>query len=284
MSLAGGRRFLGVGVPEAEQQASSTSGSDSSGSSGGNGGGGGGGGGGGSGGGDGGGGGDEGGDDSLVDLFAVLAGAHSVGKGVFGFLAMRDGNELRQLCRLIRGDVAAARWRDAATPIKGPLAAWRACFPGAVAANVYGRKDLGDADFVHLVGVKVLNMGFCTGITDAGLAHLAGIHTLDMYRCTGVTDAGLAHLTGIRKLTMWGCAPAAVAAARTRASRSRVHVKSETRFSLLTYRSGTPRRGAQQPGDSGVAFDVGRGRKTPSLATIPVWAPRARSCPRTASK
>ncbi len=196
---------------------------------------------GGGGGGDGGGGGggdDEGGDDSLVDLFAVLAGAHSVGAGVFGFLTMHDGNELRQLCRLIRGDVAAARWRDAVTRIRGSLAAWRACFPSAVAANVGGRRDLRDADFVHLAGIKVLvmwgcdgitdaglahltgihtlDMGYCYGITDAGLAHLTGIHTLSMSRCHRITDAGLAHLTGIRQLTMWGCAPAAVAAARAR--------------------------------------------------------------------
>ena len=158
------------------------------------------------GGGNGGGGGDdEGGDDSLVDLFAVLAGAHSVGGGVFGFLTMLDGNELRQVCRLIRGDVAAARWRDAETPIRGPLAAWRACFPGAMAACLRGRDDLRDADFVHLAGVKVLDMSYCTGITDAGLVHLTGIHTLIMFDCYGITDAGLAHLTGIRTLYMGDC-------------------------------------------------------------------------------
>jgi hypothetical protein len=174
----------------------------------------------------------------LVDLFRVLAGAHSVGGGVFGFLTTRDGNELRQLCRLIRGDVAAARWRDAVTPIRGSLAAWRACFPGAVAANVGGRKDLRDADFVRLAGVKLLDMtrcfwitdgglahlngihtldmGWCTGITNAGLAHLAGVHTLDLTYCRGITDAGLAHLTGIQQLVMRHCAPAAIAAARKR--------------------------------------------------------------------
>ena len=112
---------------------------------------------------------------------------------------MRDGNELRQLRHLIRGDVAAARWRDAVTPIRGSLAAWRACFPGAVAANVGGRRDLRDADFVHLAGVKVLymrtgihslNMDGCRGITVAGLAHLAGIHTLSMVGCFWITDAG----------------------------------------------------------------------------------------------
>ena len=206
--------FWGWGYQSRNSMASSTSGSDGSGSGGGDGGGGGGGGGGGSGGGDGGGCVDGGGDNSLVDLFAVLAGAHSVGGGVFGFLTMRDGNELRQLCRLIRGDVAAARWRDAATPIKGPLAAWRACFPGAVAANMDGREDLRDADFVHLAGVKVLDMWDCTGITDAGLAHLTGIHTLNMRYCDRIADAGLAHLTGIHTLGMNGCNLDTIAAAR----------------------------------------------------------------------
>ena len=155
-----------------------------------------------------------GGDDSLVDLVGVLAGAHSVGGGVFGFLTLRDGNELRQLCRLIRGDVAAARWRDEETHIGGPLAEWRACFPGAVAASVVGRRDLRDADFVHLAGVKVLDMWYCRGITDAGLAHLTGIHTLNMSGCAQITDAGLVHLTGIHTLWMFCCDPATIAAAR----------------------------------------------------------------------
>ncbi len=140
-----------------------------------------------------------------MDLFAVLAGAHSVGGGVFGFLTMRDGNELRQVCRLVRGDVAAARWRDEETRIWGSLAAWRACFPGAVAAYLQERSDLRDADLAHLAGVKVLYMVSCTGITDAGLAHLTGIHTLYMVSCDAITDAGLAHLTGIHTLIMGGC-------------------------------------------------------------------------------
>ena len=144
-------------------------------------------------------------DGSLAELFSVLAGAHSEGGGVFGFLTLLDGNELRQLCRLFRDDVAAAHWCDGVTPIKGSLAARRACFPGAGAANVGGRRDLRDADFVHLAGVKVLHMWDCPGVTDAGLAHLAGLHTLDASWCTGLTDSGMESLVGVNTLNISGC-------------------------------------------------------------------------------
>jgi len=94
---------------------------------------------------------------------------------------------------------------DFGPKIEGPLANWRAANPGAEVANVEDRRDLRDADFVHLVGLKAVNMWRCTRITDAGLAHLVGIHTLDMGGCTGITDAGLAHLAGIHTLNMHGC-------------------------------------------------------------------------------
>ena len=89
--------------------------------------------------------------------------------------------------------------------IEGPLADWRSVNPGAEVADVYGKRDLRDADFVHLVGLKAVYMDGCTGITDAGLAHIAGIHTLDIEGCTGITDAGLAHLAGIHTLDMRYC-------------------------------------------------------------------------------
>ena len=142
---------------------------------------------------------------TLLDVFGVLAppaGAHGVGAGVFGFLTPRDARALRLVSRLCCADVAAARWLDAGTPITGSLAAWRACFPGARAANVGGRADLTDADFAHLAGVRTLNMEGCTGITNAGLAHLGGIHTLNIEGCFGITNAGLAHLRGIHTLNM----------------------------------------------------------------------------------
>ena len=181
--------------------ASSTSGSDGSGSGGGGGGGGGGEGGGGGGGGGGGSGGggsvggggcdDGGGDDSLVDLFAVLAGAHSVGGGVFGFFDMHDGNELRQLCRLIRDDVAAARWREAKTRIRAPRRVARV-LPGRGGGELAqaGRPQIRDA-VLCLVGITS-RCGY-VGIGDAGIACLTGLHTLDI----GATDAGPGPATGL---------------------------------------------------------------------------------------
>ncbi len=100
--------------------------------------------------------------------------------------------------------MAAARWLNVETHITGSLAAWRACFPGARAANVERRCNLADADFARLAGVEKLRMWGCTWIADAGVAHLRGTHTpLDMSYCT--TNAGLAHLAGIHTLDMRGC-------------------------------------------------------------------------------
>jgi hypothetical protein len=101
---------------------------------------------------------------------------------------------------LIRDDVAAARWCDEDTPIRGPLAAWRACFPCAVAANVSGRRDLRDADFAHLAGVKALNMNSCHKITEAGFAHQTGIRELRVYGCSRATIAAASAL----ELPGWG--------------------------------------------------------------------------------
>ena len=142
--------------------------------------------------------------------------------GLFAPLAGEEGVALRPAWRPKDHAAAAAALRerapgggplaagDAGEPdygpmIKGPLAAWRAAHPGSEVANVLWRVGLTDADFVHLAGVKRLNMEQCTGVTDAGLAQLAGVHTLHMERCTGVTDAGLAHLRGIHTLNMREC-------------------------------------------------------------------------------
>ena len=94
-------------------------------------------------------------------------------------------------------------------PIVGPLAAWRAANPGALVANVWRRFDLVDADVVHLVGIKALQMSFCTnpGLTDAAFMHLHGLHTLWMSGCTqpSITDGAFAHLHGLRDLQMNAC-------------------------------------------------------------------------------
>ena len=87
--------------------------------------------------------------------------------------------------------------------ILGPLAAWRAANPGALVANVCFRGDLTDADFVHLAGIKALNMAGCSnpGLTDAAFVHLRGLHTLVMQGCTQLTDGAFAHLHGLH--TLW---------------------------------------------------------------------------------
>ena len=176
---------------------------------------------------------------SFYDVLAVLQppyGEHGVGRGIFGFLSTQEARPLRLVSPVLCADVRNARWYDRDTVITGDLRAWRACFSDARCANVSGRRDLVDADLVHLSGVeevdlrgctqitdaglahlrgvRVLNIEGCALITDAGLAHLTGIHTLNMGYCAQITDAGLAHLTGICRLDMFRCNPATIAAAR----------------------------------------------------------------------
>ena len=94
-------------------------------------------------------------------------------------------------------------------PIVGPLALWRAANPDALVADVWGRDDLVDADFLHLVNIKALNMACCTnpGLSHAAFVHLRGLHTLLMYDCkqSSIVDAAFAHLRGLHTLWMEGC-------------------------------------------------------------------------------
>ena len=94
-------------------------------------------------------------------------------------------------------------------PIVGPLAAWRAANPDALVANVRVRNDLVDADFVHLAGIKALDMSHCRnpGLTDAAFVHLRGLHTLWMAGCNqaSITDAAFVHLHGLHTLLMYYC-------------------------------------------------------------------------------
>ena len=129
---------------------------------------------------------------SFYDVLAVLQppyGEHGVGRGIFGFLSTREARPLRLVSPVLCGDVRNARWYDRDTVITGDLRAWRACFNDARCANVSGRRDLVDADLVHLSGVEEVNLRGCTQITDAGLAHLTGIHKLDMRGCNPATIA-----------------------------------------------------------------------------------------------
>ena len=104
------------------------------------------------------------------------------------------------------------RGSDFGPRIEGPLAAWRAAHPGALVANVGDRRDLVDADFAYLAGIKALWMTNCTNpaLTSAAFAHLRGVHTLWMSGCAQASlgDAAFAHLRGVHTLDMWGCSQA----------------------------------------------------------------------------
>jgi hypothetical protein len=125
------------------------------------------------------------------------------------YFTTAEATRLRRVCRTARESVAECRWADKKTRIAGSIAAWRACFPAAVAANVCDKMNLCDADFVHLRGIHTLDMSWCRqpSITDAAFVHLRGIHTLDMGNCSqpSITDAAFVHLRGIHTLDMSGC-------------------------------------------------------------------------------
>ena len=142
----------------------------------------------------------------------VLAIPYLSQRSVMSFLQQKEALSLRTASRASCDAVAEHAWSDLrehwnsrASHIMGGLASWRRCFPRATAANVYGRLDLTDADFVHLRGIRKLNMGLCRQITDGGIAHLSGIHTLAMCDCKLVTDAGLSHLRRIHTLEIPNC-------------------------------------------------------------------------------
>jgi hypothetical protein len=113
-----------------------------------------------------------------------------VGLVLLRFFDTREACTLRLVCREFTEAVGRQQWEDRETVIKGGIAAWRACFPRARCANVRKWKPnlatgslrtnpVRDADFVHLEGLRELNMTGCEAITDAAFVHLRGIHTLD---------------------------------------------------------------------------------------------------------
>ena len=128
--------------------------------------------------------------DGDYSILSVLFGAHSIGEGIFGYLTMIDSNKVRVQCVECRQAVMDFPWMDAVSRITGSVKAWRAAFPCARAVNVSRRRDIVDADFVHIRGdarvrLHTVNMSYITTtpplmITDAALVYLRGIHTLDM--------------------------------------------------------------------------------------------------------
>ena len=143
-----------------------------------------------------------------------------VGVVLFPFISTEDAARgLRLTCRELKQAVADFPWEDMGTVIHGSIAQWRACFPRARGANAGQCSPSGatnsngrltavvDGDFVHFVGLRALNMSWCTQVTDAAFEHLKGIQELNMSWCDQdtITDAAFEHLKGIQKLNMSHC-------------------------------------------------------------------------------
>ena len=149
-----------------------------------------------------------------------------VGVVLFPFISTEDAARgLRLTCRELRQAVTDFPWEDMGTVIRGSIALWRGCFPRARGANVGhrgGNKPLQnptgrrtpvvDADFVHFVGLRALNMSWCTQVTDAAFEHLKGIQELNMSGCRQATITGAAfeNLKGIQELDMRLCNQATI--------------------------------------------------------------------------
>jgi hypothetical protein len=150
-------------------------------------------------------------------VLSHLRAAHSSGGGLFGFMTMAESNKVRVQCREARAEVAAFEWADSAwerpeedfdASFVLDCAVWRSAFPAARAINVSGRKDLCDADFVHIRGgpgvrLHTVRMFGCRGVTDAAFAYLRGVYALDMSECRQdtITDAAFAHLRASTRST-----------------------------------------------------------------------------------
>ena len=148
--------------------------------------------------------------DGDYSILSVLFGAHSIGEGIFGFLNMIDSNKVRVQCVECRKAVMDFEWMDAESRIKGSVKAWRAAFPCARAVNVSQRRDIVDADFVHIRGdahvrLHSVNINRCSNVSGSAFAHLRGIHTLDMSDCRQVTDAAFENLRGIHTFNISRC-------------------------------------------------------------------------------
>ena len=151
----------------------------------------------------------------------VLAIPYLSERSILSYLRQDEVLGLRGASRTCREAVAEHAWSDFdeeypfdKSRIRGRLSSWRSCFPLARAANLHRNKSLAGPDFVHLRGVRKVNMWGCsqTTITDAAFAHVRGIHTLNMSGCNQdtITDAAFAYLQGIHTLNMSGCNQASI--------------------------------------------------------------------------
>jgi len=78
-------------------------------------------------------------------------------------------------------------------------------FPFCKGLNISYRRNIPDADFIYLRGIKRLNISGWIQITDIALVHLCGIHTLNLrygYQPTRITNATLVNLRGIHTLNI----------------------------------------------------------------------------------
>ena len=156
---------------------------------------------------------------SLETVLRMASGTGRVGS-VLRFLWQDEALGLRAASRVCFEAVAAHAWGDCdlrdgkSSHIVGSVGSWRACFPKARTANIWGNKTVTDADFALLEGIHTLNMQGCdqATITDSAFVHLRGIHSLDIAGCNQatITDAAFVHLKGIRELVMIGCNQATI--------------------------------------------------------------------------
>jgi hypothetical protein len=100
-----------------------------------------------------------------------------VKNNIYSFLENPDALKLRQTAKIASTDLVEY---NSDKPIRGSLKNWRKTFPNALRANLSGRRDLTDSDFQYLVGIKYLDISYCSSISDAAFKYLEGIHTLNM--------------------------------------------------------------------------------------------------------
>ena len=141
--------------------------------------------------------------DCGTSLLSIVSGA------LLPFFSTLDACTLRLLCKEFKAAVTDYQWADVRTRIRGSVSQWRACFPRAKAASIYGRgytSPVRDADCAALAGCRVLDISGCKELTDAAFVHFKGVHTLRMrYLGSGISDAAFAHLSGVHTLDMRGC-------------------------------------------------------------------------------
>ena len=98
--------------------------------------------------------------------------------------------------------------------ITGSLEIWRKENPTVNVARLNGRKDLVDADFIHLRGIKALSIAACNqeGLTNKAFENLVSLSVLNMSGCNQatITDAAFSHLRFCKKLLMKGCNQATI--------------------------------------------------------------------------